>query len=67
MQKILATPAGIQVQLTFWRTLVVLAEFALEHKTAFQLILKYSPILIWGSTAYLLGWLAGEILKVLLF
>ncbi|MBN1264425.1 MAG: hypothetical protein JXA25_02955 [Anaerolineales bacterium] len=67
MQKILATPAGIQVQLTFWRMLVVLAEFALENKDTVQVIVRYAPILLWGSVAYILGWAAGGLLQVILF
>ncbi len=67
MQKILATPAGIQIQLTFWRTLVLMAEFALEHRRFVQLGLRYAPVLFWGAAAYLLGWTAGGILLSLAF
>ncbi len=67
MQKILATPAGIQIQLTFWRTLVIMAEFALEHKRMVQFSLRYAPVLLWGTAAYILGWTAGGILLTIMF
>jgi len=67
MQKLLTTPAGIQVQLFFWKVMVVLAEFALEHSRAARIIIRYGPMLVYGTTAYILGWAAGELLQAYLY
>jgi len=67
MQKLMTTPAGIQMQLTFWRMMVILAEFALEHRQSVQLVMRFAPVVLWGSVAYLLGWAAGEFLQAALY
>ena len=67
MQKLLTTPAGIQAQLVFWRLMVVLAEFALEHRSAARLIIRYGPVLVYGTAAYILGCAAGELLQAYLY
>ena len=67
MQKMLATPMGIQIQLTFWKMMVMLAEFALEHRKAVQLIIRYSPVILYGTVAYVLGIAAGKILQMMIF
>ena len=67
MQKLLTTPAGIQVQLIFWKVMVVLAEFALEHRKTARIIIRYGPVLVYGTIAYILGMAAGELLQTYLY
>lgn len=47
---------------TFWRIAASLIGFAVRRKRIFERILTYTPFVIAGAVAYMLGRLLGELL-----
>lgn len=47
-------------KLAFWRTITALAESGIRHKPKVRNVLPYLPLFGYGSAAYLLGYLIGQ-------
>jgi hypothetical protein len=46
----------------FWRTTAICLGWVIRRKTFFQIVVKYSPIVLAGALAFLLGRMMGELL-----
>jgi len=67
MNRIMTSQPVLEIQLFFWKSVVVLIEKALSKRYLFKKVSELFPLLAWGLSAYAAGWLIGELLRSILY